>query len=270
MKYRLLLVSPILFLACNADHSLGSLDLVPDAGADTTTTSKTPPADALTPTTGPTTSDTQNPVTAGEAESWTGYVENYTFGSGSDRIKLVFSSDTSGQITGTVTFGNGIAPPPATDPNVGYPTGMVLPEVPTLPAYYLEGIPFTIKSGSLQSNRLRLSIDPVELWAGWCALQPPPIDGSDTCAPNWGGTANADHTVCVLSGPSGESLTINCAKWNLCFMSRVCKCSAAGCVVNYEESGYKTSFDLTLANGTASGSMKSHIFSGNNVHFTKD
>jgi len=37
---------------------------------------------------------------------------------------------------------------------------------------------------------------------------------------------------------------------DLCLMSMVCKCSPAGCVVNYEDSGYKVSFDMFLANGT--------------------
>jgi len=268
MKRKLLLLTSMLFAACNADHSLGSLDSETDASADTGTTSTTPSTDVSTLPIGPG-ADAQKSGTPGALATWTGYVENFSFGSGSDRIQLAFASDSAGQVSGTVTLGDGTAPPPATDPAVGYPPGMNTKIL--MPASYLEGSTFTIKTGSLQSNRLRFSIDAVELWAGWCALQAPPSDGSDICVPNWGGESNADQTVCILHGPAGESLPIDCVKWNLCFMSRVCKCSAAGCVANYEESGYKISFDLFLTDGTASGSMKSNVFAeATNVRFVKN
>jgi hypothetical protein len=258
MKRELLLLSPILFVACDVDHSLGNADL--DASGQDGSQSV---ADASTPST----TDPQTSGTTGAAQSWTGYVENYQFGSGSDRIKLVFTADANGQIAGTVTFGNGIAPPPATDPDVGYPPG--LNGTTTMPGEYLEGPAFTIKSGSLQSNRLRFTIDPIELWTGWCALQTP-VDGSSICVPNWGGSSNATHTDCKLVDPSGAEVPIDCVKWDLCLMSMICLCSPTGCVVNSEDSGYKTSFDVFLANGTASGSMSGNVFGDHNVHFTRD
>jgi hypothetical protein len=207
-----------------------------------------------------------SPVT-GPTQSWTGYVENFKFGSGSDRIKLSFAIDGAGEVLGTVTFGNGMAPPPATDPNVGYPPGMETTQ--TMPAEYLEGPAYGIKTGSLAANRLRFTIDMVDLWSDWCKLQTPPVDGSDLCVPNWGGESLPGHTVCYLYSPSGDKVPIDCVKWDLCFMSRICKCSPAGCAVNYEESGYKLSFDVFLANGTGSGSMTG-TFGEHNVHFTKD
>jgi hypothetical protein len=272
MKYKVLLLSPIFFLACNLDHSLGNADQEPDAGlagADATKASTSPSPDASPTSTSPATTDAQSPSQTSAAQSWTGYVENFKFGSGSDSLKLIFTPDISGQVTGTVTFGNGIAPPPATDPNVGYPPGMNT--TTTMPNEYLEGSTFTIRSGSLQSNRLRFTIDPIELWSGWCALQPAPTDGSDICTPEvfYSFESDATHTACVLHPTANESVPFNCVKWDLCMMSRVCACSPTGCVANYEESGYKLSFDVFLPSG--SGSMSGTVFgSDHNVHFTQD
>jgi hypothetical protein len=270
MKCKLLLLSPILFLACNVDHSLGTADQEPDGGASQAGTNTPPLADASTPSSTPATTDPQPSGTTSASQSWTGYVENYKFGSGSDGIKLVFTTKPAGQLAGTVTFGNGIAPAPATDPDVGYPPGMNT--TTTMPNEYLEGPAYTIKSGTLESDRLRFTIDPIELWTGWCALQPAPTDGSDTCVPKvWDHfeSKDATHTICVLYPTAEESVPFNCVKWDLCLMSMVCKCSPAGCVVNYEDSGYKVSFDMFLANGTGSGSMTG-VFGDHNLHFTKD
>jgi hypothetical protein len=142
-----------------------------------------------------------------------------------------------------------------------------------MPADYLEGAAYSIKSGTLESNRLRFTIDAIELWTGWCALQPAPTDGSETCIPKVWDSFESDqtHTICVLHPTATESVPFNCIKWDLCLTSMVCKCSPAGCVVNYEDSGYKLSFDVFLANGTGSGSMSGMVFgSDHNVHFTKD
>lgn len=274
MTHKLLVLTFVLLGACNADHALGELDSKLDAGGDPDMASsvspdtKPPSSDASTSLAdAPKSPPTTDPQT-GTAESWTGYIENFEFASGSDRITLSLATSASGQVTGTVTFGNGIAPPAATDPNVGYPPGMNT--VSTMPAQYLEGATYTIMSGTLQSNRLRLTIDPVELWTTWCALQTAPTDGSDLCVPNWGGTSDPTHTSCQMTSPSGESISINCVKWDLCLMSRICKCSSSGCTVNYEESGYKTSFDVLLSNGAANGSMKSSVLGDHNVHITKD
>lgn len=72
-----------------------------------------------------------------------------------------------------------------------------------------------------------------------------------------------------LSPTAVTSIPFDCVKWDLCLTSMICKCSPAGCVVDYEDSGYKTSFDVLLANGSGNGSMTG-IFGDHNVHFTKD
>lgn len=266
MQGKILLVSSLALVGCNLDHNLGALD-EPQLDASATDDGKAPDTTpASTPdTTGPSEiTDPQSP-----AQSWTGYIENFKFASGSDAIKLVLTTNTTGQVAGTVTLGNGIAPPPATDPNVGYPPGMTT--TTTMPNGDLEGSTYAIKSGTLESNRLRFTIDPIELWTGWCALQPAPTDGSDMCVPTvwYSFESDVTRTICVLHPTEGTSVPVDCVKWNLCFMRRICKCSPAGCVVNYEGSGYKTSFDVFLSNGTGNGSMTG-VFSDHNVHFTKD
>jgi hypothetical protein len=204
--------------------------------------------------------DASAPVT-GPAQSWTGYIENHQFASGSDRIKLVFTPDASGQVTGAVTFGTGIAPLPATDPNVGYPPGFKYSS--SLP---VEGPAFTIRNGSLQSNRLRFSINVVDIWAGWCALQPAPTDGSGTCMPAATSQFAINGDDCTLTLTSGESMPFNCEKFELCSMMVVCECSPAGCVARTND---LTTFDVFLADGTGSGSVAGTL-GDHNVHFIKD
>jgi len=255
MNRKLLLLTSILFAACNVDHNLGDTDQLPDAATGNGTSTNT---DTGTGT-----------GTNSASESWTGYVENFKFGSGSDAVKLVLATNTAGQVSGTVTFGNGIAPPPATDPSVAYPPGMG--QTITTPNTFLEGPAFAIKSGSLQTSRLSLTVDSMDIWTDWCAIQPAPTDGSSICVPEdfITFTGNQDRSQCYLTPRSGDVVTIDCYKWDLCFMSRVCRCSPSGCVTNGEDSGYKISFDLFLTNGTGSGSMKG-VFGSYNVHFTKD
>jgi hypothetical protein len=250
-----------------------------DAGTQIDAPAPDAPVAQATDAPAPTPTDAQI-TNGGPTQSWTGYVENYHFASGSDRIKLVFTTDASGKVTGTVTFGNVPAPPPATDPNVGYPLG-----ASSYDDKILEGPAFTIRNGSLQSYRLRFAVDTSELWAGWCALQTPPSDGSDTCIPNWSGR-NDGQGQCVLFPPTSSfyggdagpdawpagTQFVDCAKMQLC-QDRICKCSPSGCTVSspdeiFSPFRFNGSFDVFLANGTGSGSVTG--FTERNVHLIKD
>jgi hypothetical protein len=252
MRYELLLIVPIGLAACDSDHSLGNL------GPETYTADAAVSSDARVVAVAP---DARALEQLGPLESWTGYIENYHFASGSDAIKLTLANDPSGQLAGSVVFGSGTPPAPATDPNVGYPPGFSMSSIIAEPT---EGFSFAITSGSLVSNRLRFAINGFQLWEGWCALQPAPTDGSDMCVPNWGGGSDGD--ACYQVDPAGTRVAVDCGKVSLCFMNRVCACSPAGCVAN---AGMEVTFDMFEVDGTASGSVAGNI-GEHNVHFTKD
>lgn len=255
MRYELLLIAPIAIAGCNHDHSLGAnppvypTDAEPQRWADASPT---------------VTMDARTLGALGPTESWTGYIENFRFSSGSDVIKFSFATDPSGEVAGSVVFGNGTPPAPATDPNVGYPPGLGI-QWPPFVYGPTEGLSYTITSGTLVSNRLRFTTNNFELWDGWCRMQPAPTDGSDMCLPNWSG--GSKDGVCYQTSPAGKDVVVDCGKLTLCFLNRVCACSPSGCMANPASA---VSFDMFMVSGSASGSVAGALGGEHNVHFIKD
>jgi hypothetical protein len=219
MRHTLPLVfsAALVLAACDNDHSLGSIDNQPpeaDAGLGG--------ADASAVTPAPNAPDARVLGTLGPVESWTGYLENYQLVIGSDSVRLSFAYDSAGQVAGTVIFGEGTPPAPATDPSVGYPPGASGFDFGNMLTAPLVGFPYSIREGSYTSNRLRFAVDFVELWADWCALQPPQTNGSPTCGPNGftqasriGGT---DGQPCIetITTTDGKKEQYECGKFDLC------------------------------------------------------
>ena len=283
MKYTLSMAALLILGGCNADHSIGQIDQ--DAGPhsanlDAFTASVDSVAnpqvypDALgasaveaggivqTPPTGGV--DAGSIGTAGASQSWTGYIENSQFPSGSDAVRFTFSVDSSGQVTGKVIFGNGTPPPPVTDPNVGYPSNFQ----DLQPSLLLEGFPYSMTTGSYSPDRIRFTIQINELWREWCALQIP-IDDSGMCLPAWDGTvlATPGWGQCSQSNPTtGETVIIDCERFHLC-QGPFCTCSSTACRVNESDSD-AMSFDLAISGATASGSSSGRG-SSRYFHFTK-
>jgi hypothetical protein len=271
MKSRTLLALLVILGACKADHSLGTIE--PDAGSDASlSTSPSPDLSIATPGQ---TVDVQPLGPLGPSQSWTGYAENFQFPSGSDAIKFSFAYDPSGQVVGQVILGIGTPPPPATDPNVGYPPGYNGFKVLFADT---EGFPFSVVGGSFASHRLRFAIEGTEFWASWCALQTPPADGSDGCLPNSVSSTVGDYS-CSITTANGKTTAVDCTKWYLCegevasSSASVCLCTPTGCI---PRPGRDTaSFDMFISDDTASGSMSGYLYLNgisdtHNVHFTKD
>jgi hypothetical protein len=286
MRCRTLLASLAVFGACEADHTLGTVE--PDAGYNQAVTgTDTRPsisldspaflADGNMPTMSQTLDaegvDMEPLGPLGPSQSWTGYAENFQFPSGSDAIKFSFAYDPSGQVVGQVILGSGTPPPPATDPNVGYPPGYNGFNVLFADA---EGFPFSMVGGNFVFHRLRFAIEGTELWASWCALQTPPADGSDGCLPNFV-SATVGEDSCSITTANGKTTAVDCTKWYLCegavgFSSAsVCLCTPTGCI---PRPGRNTiSFDMFISDDTASGSVSGYLGTTgdtHNVHFTKD
>jgi hypothetical protein len=215
--------------------------------------------------------------TLGPSQSWTGYIENFQFRSGSDAVKITFASDAAGNMVGTVALGSGQPPPPATDPNVGYPADLLAGSsaavIGAAGGYIAEGFRYSIRAGTVTGSRLRFGIRTGELWTGWCALQTPiPPTGQcdeavcqSTCLPN--AASMIGPNGCALANPTTHQYEpVDCGKLALCGAGGVCLCYASGCTVR-DDGGSLISFDLAVTNDTAFGSV---TLSQNNAHFTKD
>jgi len=178
------------------------------------------------------------------AATWDGYVEAFNFWpDGSDHVRLTI--DASGQ--GTFEIGNAAPLPPATDPNVGYPAGAYsITEGNTSGTGTVtslsEGFRYPIHATTVAADRIQLGVDPNELYAGWCQLQTAydwtAQNGSYNCVPLPVSENFEPSTgVCTLNLSDGTAQTVDCLKWDECFMGMVCACTSSGCVANTAPAG---------------------------------
>ncbi|WP_437585930.1 hypothetical protein [Sorangium sp. So ce1000] len=192
---------------------------------------------------------------------WEGYVENFKFRSGSDVIQIDIDTVEGASIQGKVRFGTGASVPPAVDPDVGYPT-TIEPEASYDIDLPYEGFDFTMLGAELTDRRLRFSIDPRELWKGWCELQTSYLrnPGSNTysCMPNEAWEAGSDG--CHLGGQP-----VDCGCLALCERA-VCDCRESGCTIDARDA---VDFDFAVDQQRADGSI---VFGRTiyNVRLTRD
>jgi hypothetical protein len=216
-----------------------------------------------------------DPGTLGTPQGWTGYIENHMFLSGSDAIVLKFATDAKGVVAGSIIFGMGTPPPPATDPNVGYPSNLLADANTRGPGlaigFVAEGYSYAFDGGSFDVHRLRFTVSFTQLWTGWCALQTPASDGSGWCLPSWGSMSNRMANTCAQLDPkTKQAVPVECGKLFLCASpSAVCACGANTCDVS-TGSIDAAMFDVFLTDGTGSGSASQSIWGTNNVHFVKN
>ena len=213
--------------------------------------------------------------TAGDQETWTGYVESYTFPrSKSDVVKLTFTELGDGGITGHAVFGSLPLFPPVTDPNVGYPyadssaDGLTAVDTTTV-----EGFAFTLYNGSLSANRLQAGIDPREFQAQWCTYQTPYLQqaGSDiySCLPN-GSASGGSSTQCDLTlAVYGRTYPVNCNRWTFCGGLRICDCDGSACGSSVDPARQDTKFDLQVNGTHADGSVTLAPNTPTNLHLVK-
>jgi len=217
----------------------------------------------------------------GPSESWTGYVEQYSFPSGSDVIKLTFSTDDHGAVVGAIVLGQGTPPAPATNPDVGYPPDFLhAAQTMSIDGIYIsEGYAYPFDRGTFDGQRLQFKADLAQLWSGWCALQVSPAAGYGPCfmilSGQGGSIVSADLSMCTVTNPFGPGpmLQPDCGEWLLCQgddRSRsVCSCTASGCAAN---SSMNAVFDLFMTSKTMSGSVQAPFGRSKvmNVHFVEN
>jgi hypothetical protein len=157
-------------------------------------------------------------------------------------------------IAARAVFGEGAAPAPPTDPEVGWPMGvdpLLRGIVPVADGFGYEAI-----GGRRDGVQVRIDFAVTELWRPWCAIQTPyPIvagDDEHQCLPNRAWTATP--LGCRLDADEMAPETpVDCLKLTLCRRTRVCRCTAAGCVPS--PTGLTMYVELTFADDTASGAL---------------
>ncbi|MEO6601984.1 MAG: hypothetical protein ABIQ16_19045 [Polyangiaceae bacterium] len=196
--------------------------------------------------------------------TWHGYVENQV-APWDDLTLVVNGASVAGGLCGTLTIGTGTPPPPATDPNVGYPD----PSETTWQeksARILPGFVLSLLNGTTDGARVRFSVGRTEPWKGWCGLQTSykgDTGSSCNCLPNWSIEGDSN---CTLFDPSGgQDLVVNCAKAALCAsIGGVCQCNDSACTATVTAS---TDFDLRFAGDEAEGNATSVL--GARTHFVR-
>jgi hypothetical protein len=202
------------------------------------------------------------------AGRWTGYIESFTFPSGSDALDLTLQSETDGTFSGQLVMGAGTMPPPPTDPNVGWPPP---PYSYAHQGPLLEGAVYHVVNLRWTALRLRFDVLVLQPWGPWCELQSSYVDGFEVlpsgnqplygCAPPADAYESQGSGHCVRVH-DGERTPVDCDWLSLC-SSAVCECDAQGCgettLLNPLNS---MSFDVALrgnlGDGTVGGLITDH------------
>jgi hypothetical protein len=199
----------------------------------------------------------------GAGDTWTGYVESCHFASGSDAIRIVL--DSNGH-SGTVYFGSGVAPPPATDPNVGYPPGFTGSDFGA-GSYVAEGFGYRFDGAMVSASRVQLMVSLGSLWAEWCSLQYPIAQDASGdnygCVPNTGFTSGSDG--CSYPDPTTHAdVPVDCGRLAMCMPGNGCQCTATECSAPL---GPIVTFDFHVTGTDGSGTVD--LFGPHNVYLTR-
>jgi hypothetical protein len=180
------------------------------------------------------------------AAVWEGYAEAYTFADGSDKVKI--SLDSLGN--GTLEIGNGPALPIATDPSLRYPTNAEL----NWPAQYAKlfpGFAYTVDTATVESARIRFTLNPWQVAHDWCALQTQTYDSHYAVGSGGAGSSDISNVFPSGGAPPGfavgpdssgyglsqyrcvpfERIPSNPDKFDMCW-NGLCSCDEQSCT-NY-------------------------------------
>jgi hypothetical protein len=225
----------------------------------------------------------QDGATGPTGPVWSGVLENAQFSNGSNRLKMTLSVASDGTATGTMLLGDGALLQPPTDPNVGYPPGVMFPTAG--PLGFFEGFPYTMLGGKRSGSTLTFRLGEYELWKQWCSMQKSYIearypDGGAlySCTPNAGPGFGGDGscTINVTNPTTMQSVPVECGKAELC-SNTPCVCSATACrvwdwmdpqVVDELAGEPDLSFDLSINGATADGTMSGEL-GDHPVHFVR-
>lgn len=166
------------------------------------------------------------------AASWDGYAEAEKFPTGnSDRVRLLL--DATG--AGTLEVGEGAPLPVPTQAEGGYLTDGVMHAQEDI-ALFRDGFKYPVHAARVDAGRIRLGIDPLEIFGAWCAFAPPVtnsgVPSGYSCAAEGGGFS-FDPMVCdyQYTDANGvhQMITVDCGIYLTCIGRNPCTCSATSC-----------------------------------------
>jgi hypothetical protein len=213
---------------------------------------------------------------------WSGPIDGFSLPSGSNLVTLTVVLGHNETLTATLVFGVLPPPPPATDPNVGYPPGADFAlDASSAPGASFdrlyEGFPYTAELVSYDGTTLHLGVMLSEIWKTWCALQtafgPTYASNLDAgvygCLPTDVSVEYIPPDKCALVTDDGGVTPLDCGKSWLCSIGpQICTCSASGC----ESTGGAPDdlFTLQLGQGSLDGTFTgSGIATGDAVHLVR-
>lgn len=227
---------------------------------------------------GPTDESCENGPQSPMVGSWTGYVENQKWASGSDVIHIVIANANDSLACGTVSLGDAPPPPPATDPNVGYPPGAFDPvrySGSSSGGTFIEnteGFVWPMAQPKVTGSRLQFQVRWTATWDAWCALQTPVVSWSSLRDIN--GNVIPSYT-CLDEGVTDDTgchahdgSLVDCGRYTLC-SGTMCTCTADGCQP-WNANCDTLDFDMQVAADVATGSVALGCLGVHNVHFSKD
>jgi hypothetical protein len=165
------------------------------------------------------------------AAGWDGYAEAATFPTGgSDRVRLQL--DAAGQ--GTLRLGDAALLPPPTMAAGGYllPPGGAAGATGTQDEFR-DGFEYPVHDARVETGRIRFGIDPLDLFAAWCALTPSYPNAAEPSGYGCGtgaGVSSADGCAFEdVSQTPNVSIPVDCGIYQMCRGPGVCTCTASAC-----------------------------------------
>jgi hypothetical protein len=216
------------------------------AGAGGKPTGEEPPPDLLVP------------QVCGEkfSQVWEGNTLDFFFNPQNDKWRIEFDGkDASGRLCGTATYiaAGQEAPPPATDPDAGYPPSLD-PMKMGVGRGPVPGVTYSIIQGAEMGGVVHFRISASELWKDWCALQVPAAKSNGYGCIGGDGWSS-DGVNCWTENADGTRQTYAYDKCVLCTPPSVCTCNAKSCAA--ADTSDTVVFDLKHDGARLSGTVGS-------------
>jgi hypothetical protein len=193
--------------------------------------------------------------------TWKGHWPDQTGATNVDIVLNIAGVTAEGVPCGTVTIGDGPAPPPVIDADAYYPPSLGmgggaggLGPIPVMLQPW-PGYDYRMLHVQASDTRLAFVITYTELLRPWCQLQPA-YPNSLSCLPEYtsssSGPGPGGESVCRISGPNLTETTVSCVKLQYC-TTYTCFCYDGKCDVGLQ--GEQTQFELHWDGDDLEGSV---------------
>jgi hypothetical protein len=181
---------------------------------------------------------------------WVGHLENFSFASGSDAIRISVALSDDHQASARIVFGNETPPADPQITDVFWPPTLSSDALVQSMTSALEGVTYTAHDLRWEQRRLRFAVVGPEAWEPYCQLQTsfpvPEPAGTYRCVPSI--ILYDSEDTCHLEGSTAP---LDCRRALMCQSTPgICACDATGCHAQSWESW----FDIALRGDRGDGS----------------